>query len=437
MKTTYSKYVIEADSFDNKHGLLYNTKNDYFIRYLKQDFFDRDDLLNYPTITKFLNEKKFFIEKNEIMDMMYHHIEITKSNSTLMLILKITKNCNFRCIYCYEELYDKGKNMSIAIQKSIIKFIEKKLRRESIKHLIISWFGGEPSLNMDCICNMSKKIIKICKENNVKYSSSIVTNGFLLNIATIKNLIISGINTFQITIDGPKKIHNSQRRSVSNTDTYSTIRNNLFYLKNTKGQFQVILRTNLSKKLLQNMDEYIDDMLPLFEDKRFFAMYHPVVDFHDLSHDVTDIDVLNEMLYALKKGIRMPAVSQYLSAYYKHCYADKENHYVVDIDGKLSKCTETNEKYSFIGQLSRDGEILSNEFTNIWKSAKLSNKCVLCDNFSICGGGECPLYYLKHGESRCMKYKQLQEKKTLLRIADLQESYHLTLRKSHHEITKA
>lgn len=30
MKTTYSKYVIEADSLNNKYGLLLNKKNDYF-----------------------------------------------------------------------------------------------------------------------------------------------------------------------------------------------------------------------------------------------------------------------------------------------------------------------------------------------------------------------------------------------------------------------
>lgn len=115
---------------------------------------------------------------------------------------------------------------------------------------------------------------------------------------------------------------------------------------------------HISQQMLGNLDAYINDFSPLFKDKRFFAMYHTVVDFSDLSHDVTDRQVLNEIIYALDKGFRFTSMTDYLSISSKYCYAAKDNHFVVDVDGMLSKCTETNEEYSFIGNITIKSPII-------------------------------------------------------------------------------
>ncbi|WP_317317228.1 radical SAM/SPASM domain-containing protein [Amedibacillus dolichus] len=427
MKERLSKYVLETKSFDEQYGLLYNSKNNYFIRYLLSDFKDVNSLLDVPQIQKLLEEKEFLYCENEFHDIQRRIKKIIKSEETLMLILKVTKDCNFRCIYCYEQFSDK--NMSVDVQDNIISFIKNKINMGTIKHLIISWFGGEPLMNMECIRYMGKEIKCFCELRHVKYSSSVVTNGFLLNRKVVKELVDLGVNTFQITIDGDAEIHNKQRRLANGLETYSVIKNNLFDLKNLEGDFQIVLRTNISQQMLGNLDAYINDFSPLFKDKRFFAMYHIVVDFSDLSHDVTDRQVLNEIIYALDKGFRFTSMTDYLSISSKYCYAAKDNHFVVDVDGMLSKCTETNEEYSFIGKIISDGTIEKNQFFNIWRGTRLSDKCLDCENYSICGGGECPLYYLKHGIARCMKYYTLDEKELLLKVSEQQGQYNLTLRK--------
>ena len=83
-------------------------------------------------------------------------------------------------------------------------------------------------------------------------------------------------------------------------------------------------------------------------------------------------------------------MTDYLSISSKYCYGAKDNHFVVDVDGMLSKCTETNEEYSFIGKIISDGTIEKNQFFNIWRGTRLSDKCLDCENYSICGGGEVP-----------------------------------------------
>ncbi|MEG0507397.1 MAG: 4Fe-4S cluster-binding domain-containing protein [Longicatena sp.] len=153
-----SKYVIETKTDDNKYGLIYNTKNNYFIRYLLSDFKNSNELLNYPKIYDFLEEKNFIENDNEIEQIINLQKESIESNDTLMLILKITKDCNFRCIYCYENF--KQLEITEDVQNGIIQFIENKIKNTSLKRVAISWLGGEPLLNLNCIEYMAPKVKK-------------------------------------------------------------------------------------------------------------------------------------------------------------------------------------------------------------------------------------------------------------------------------------
>ncbi len=101
-----SRYVLRTDNLDGKYELLYNTKNDYFLRVNKGDFNNIDCLLNDMKVVSFLEEKRFFEEEEE-MKFIYEQQELAiKSQETMMLIIKLTRNCNFRCTYCYEDFSD-------------------------------------------------------------------------------------------------------------------------------------------------------------------------------------------------------------------------------------------------------------------------------------------------------------------------------------------
>lgn len=426
MKRKISKYVYTATSFDGQYNLLFNSKNDYFIRYDNQDFKDIIALTENEEICEFLSEKGFYYSDDEFQIIQKTPASALKSEDTLMLILKITKDCNFRCTYCYEDF--SSTKMSDDIQNNVINLIKKQLKIGKIKHVIVSWFGGEPLLNLQCIEDMSPKIINLCLNYGAKYSSSIVTNGYLLNSHAITKLLNAKVNNFQITIDGPSYVHNKQRKSIDGKGTYDEIKNNLLNFKDIKGHFNVILRTNISRDLLACMNDYEDDLLIKFiDDSRFLTMYHPVVDFSDCSHLVTDDEIINLITHALKKDIRFAPLTEYLSSTNSFCYGIKENRYVIDVDGQVSKCTVVNEPYSIIGNVTPEGIIDTNAFNNLWKCARISSKCIECDSYASCGGGACPLFYLKHGQARCMKYKNPKQKELILKITELQKGYHLTL----------
>lgn len=62
------KYVIHSQG--ENYNLLYNTKEDFLIRYSNKDFDSINELLKYDEIKKFLYEKNFFDnnERDEILE---------------------------------------------------------------------------------------------------------------------------------------------------------------------------------------------------------------------------------------------------------------------------------------------------------------------------------------------------------------------------------
>lgn len=91
------------------------------------------------------------------------------------LLIKMTGQCNFECIYCYDFSSERKKNnIPIARIISIIDQIVSKTGR-----LNIIFHGGEPLLRINTI----KDIIDYCNNNyaNIKIKYSIQTNGALLN----------------------------------------------------------------------------------------------------------------------------------------------------------------------------------------------------------------------------------------------------------------
>ena len=86
--------------------------------------------------------------------------------------------------YCALDFVKKP--LDDVVAKSIVKFIRKNISKYS--SVVISWFGGEPLLNIDAIEEISKEVISICKCAKKQFYASITTNGFLLTKKNIDTL---------------------------------------------------------------------------------------------------------------------------------------------------------------------------------------------------------------------------------------------------------
>jgi len=130
-----------------------------------------------------------------------------KKVRTLSLVL--TRECNLRCLYCYEKSSHRtGESMDFqTASNAITQFLESE---DEFDGVIIDLFGGEPLLQFPLI----QEIVQWCRsrEWRKKYIFSLSTNGTLLNDAMKKwfaenNRYIS----MALSIDGNRTAHNLTR----------------------------------------------------------------------------------------------------------------------------------------------------------------------------------------------------------------------------------
>lgn len=109
-----------------------------------------------------------------------------------------TEKCNFNCTYCYEKKSD------LVMSKNIFTHIKDYIMQNlgECRTINLSWFGGEPTLNIDMVLDLSYFVKNLSFKNNVDYVGDMTTNGYLLDLINFIRFYDAGIRIFQITLDG-------------------------------------------------------------------------------------------------------------------------------------------------------------------------------------------------------------------------------------------
>lgn len=163
--------------------------------------------------------KQEFIEK-------FRNIRATGQEISLMYLI-ITDKCNFDCKYCFiEQGALKGKqqygNMSYKTAKATVDFFIRQIKKDREKKIIL--YGGEPLLNFDVV----KKTVEYIRTKEKKgltkgpISISLLTNGYSLTKEMCEFFSKNNVN-LGISIDGPKKIHDSMRTLINGSGTFNTV----------------------------------------------------------------------------------------------------------------------------------------------------------------------------------------------------------------------
>lgn len=85
-------------------------------------------------------------------------------------VIAPTLNCNYNCVYCFENKENRKLRMNFNTAEDILSFIIKQIESNKlIKSIKITWFGGEPLLSYDLILEFSKKIIAKLNKMNILY----------------------------------------------------------------------------------------------------------------------------------------------------------------------------------------------------------------------------------------------------------------------------
>lgn len=340
------------------------------------------------------------------------------STQSFGLTIVPTLNCNFNCFYCYEE--KKKIDMGEKVEKALVKFVRKKTK--NVRSLGVSWYGGEPTLRIKQIIRLTKKFKRICKENGCSYHASIVSNGYLLNREMAKTLKRQSINSVQITIDGPKDIHDRRRVLKNGKGTFDRIIENI---KNIHDILRVSVRINVDKENVDRVFELVDFIEKEgLKDKISFNVGH-VKDYTDaclgIAKNCFTLPEFAEFKVFFQKEIIKRGFSNLDYPRVRMgaaCTADRLNSLVVTPTGNLFKCwTEVafSEEHSVGNILKEPSPFQKRNWRKwlLWDPYENLN-CINCNILPICNGG-CPYmgYKLREegkGDQQCIFYKYNLEK---------------------------
>lgn len=171
------------------------------------------------------------------------------------------------CSYCFEShIKDNLSLMSDDHINKILNRIEFQINENRKDNINIAFTGGEPLLNINFILNFMDKFKNtLYKKYKVKFSISLITNGFFADLKTIEMLMNYNLKTIQITIDGSEKNHNINRCLSNGKKTYKTIINNI---NKIPSSIKIIIRSNYDQNSINGLEDFISDLEKNIKNKK-------------------------------------------------------------------------------------------------------------------------------------------------------------------------
>ncbi|MDE6095392.1 MAG: radical SAM protein [Muribaculaceae bacterium] len=381
MKSSNYNYFVE----NGDKTIIFNGISEKFIE------IDNRNLLVYkhvisnpdiymPKLSSLLNKLSnggFIIDEN--VDENYEieqKFQMYQKNDQYFLMILPTYQCNLRCWYCIQDHKDLW--MSDETSNRIKLRISKKIQDPEIKTLHISWFGGEPLMNYPRIVELTK----YAQTESIKYgkhfSCNITTNGTLLTPEKIQELFECGVNDYQITIDGTKKVHDSIKQLSNESAFEKTIANVNEIIKHTHCS----LRFNYTQDNLMPNEiiNEINERITPDNRNNISLLLYKVWQENENNIDSKDIELMYNKGNEVGISCKLPRAGM--------CYADQKHFDCIFPDGSSEKC-DNDSPITAKGKLTSDGEIVwagSEPECHISPYLIKDSECRHCKFLPICWG---------------------------------------------------
>lgn len=335
-------------------------------------------------------------------------------NNGLTLIVAPTLRCNFGCEYCYVDL--NANKMTPEARLRLAKFFDRKLPEGKPAEIV--WTGGDPSLAMDVVEDVSRHFLESCERKNSSYLASLITNGYLLHDQMRERLRQSQVTNIQISIDGSREFHDASRCLPNGKPTYDRCMDNV---EATCDEFRIFLRINVDVKNRAAIPDLLDDLERRGLKERLYIYFAHVDDVNANSSGYHDFCLTAPEYAKVEAALVRDAVTRgfkiggrvFTNPASTFCGANSSNYFVVDSKANLLKCyldfgqadTEG------IGHIDEDGqEIVTNRYNLIkwlgWDPFEIP-ECRDCKVLPMCMGG-CSHNIMNSGmqvEAGCLKLR--------------------------------
>jgi uncharacterized protein len=325
-------------------------------------------------------------------------------NNMSILYLLLTDKCNLGCKYCFIEpksdlrLFNKGLFMdNDIVTRSIDVFA--RIKNPDFNSTIIL-YGGEPLLNLEAI----KKAALYCKELksrgvlSANTNVSVITNGTIMPDEFIE-LASTGDISVCMSIDGPRDVHDANRKFLNGGGTFDIAYSNFSKLR--KRNIPVNISLTITEEVLNNQDEVIKWLCEDVNSSctvniiRETEYYKPKEDYFERANDFM-INVFERMKeFGLTEDRIMRKVRALRNGYphIADCAAQGAGQMVVAPDGNIGVCHGyLFSREHFFGDVWDSSEEISKKLRmSDWlrRIALNMDECLDCFALGVCGGG-CP-----------------------------------------------
>ncbi|BAZ52083.1 radical SAM domain-containing protein [Nostoc sp. NIES-4103] len=265
------------------------------------------------------------------------------NNSYFNLFILPTEQCNFRCTYCYED-FSLGRMKPETIL-GIKEFIKR--RCLDLKYLQISWFGGEPLITKDIVLEISEYVMSLVKSHTkLYYMGDVTTNGYFLDYKTAVALADVGVRRYQISLDGPRNVHDKSRIRADGSSTFDRIWTNLLAIRDSLLPVSILLRIHFSVDTLELLDPLLDDIKKEFlHDSRFAVFFKAIERLGGVNEASIKVFPEAEKEKAIKSlqnklfGEKVDSSANKTLTDNPICYASRPNSLIIRANGDVGKCT--------------------------------------------------------------------------------------------------
>ncbi len=259
----------------------------------------------------------------------------TVVRGSLQLTVCPTVNCNYRCVYCYQK--HVGRLMPEEVQDALDAFLD--AQTPAVDELRITWFGGEPLLGLDRVIEPLTERFRA--RVGERYSARMISNGWLLTPQVSERLVELGVESVQVTLDGPRAVHDERRPLAGGGGTFDRI---LANLRGCHPDLGIALRVNTDHRNADRAGELLDQLAQAGLAGRVFVYFAPVTVYTEVCADTAGHCIAGRDWSALSARLRLAAMERGFSdtslpeSKTGVCIADNPRGWVVTPDGLLFKC---------------------------------------------------------------------------------------------------
>ncbi len=157
--------------------------------------------------------------------------DLRDDHRQLRVTLLTTLQCNFACEYCIQgdhgDYNATAAKMSPDTARRVQSWIEERLDTLCPERFTITFFGGEPLLNLPVLYQLAEGLFAACSRRGIGMAINVITNGLLLTEAVVDRLAPFGLNGVKVTLDGDRATHDRLRPLRGGQGTFDRIMRNL------------------------------------------------------------------------------------------------------------------------------------------------------------------------------------------------------------------